>query len=241
IGTAELRPGYATLTADDGSYVSWVEATDSGQVDFVVYDTADRQEVGREADPQAPLGGKPAAFGLPVVEALDDGTAYWHRSDGTVAYDIETEETSMLQKGASPQWLKDVAGGVYARSSFDDVAIVVGPSLSDESPTVPGYSPEAVLSPGGSLLASYENDTLKVTDFALGAEVTPVLEGGALGAVVQWIDDETLVAFTWTAADDSALVDLVECNVSTGACETTAAHAGVAGSVVFPDGRQVND
>jgi hypothetical protein len=94
IGTATARRGYAALAADDhGGYVTWVEDRGAGS-DFVVYDTAARDEAAREADPDAPVGEKPAEFALPVVEALDEGVAYWHRSHGTVAYDIASGETT---------------------------------------------------------------------------------------------------------------------------------------------------
>lgn len=233
IGQVAHRPDYATLAADDrGSLVTWVDDS-KARAEFVVYDTSAREEVAREPDPQAPIGGKPAEFGLPVVEALDEAIAYWHRSDGTVAYDIESGDFTMVAEGASPQWLKDVEDGTLAFSSFDDLAIVVSSDPAADEPLLPAYAEDAPLSLDAGYLAIDQEGSVVVFDVATGTDVTPTESSGE-GRFVLWTGKEEYIAFAFLSSGTGRFQ---QCGVNTQTC--TAATGDVEGvdEIVFPDGR----
>ena len=233
IGSTTLRPGYAAVVADDrGSLVSWAEPTGSG-TDFVVFDTAARSEVARAADPDASIGNKEPAFGLPVVEALDGRTAYWHRSDGTVAFDVDSGETTMLQEGASTDWLKDVENNTLAFASFDDQAVVVSRDPNASGPTVPGYTENAWLSSHASYLATDKQiGDLVIHNVDGGADVVTT-DSGTASWFVQWASDSEYIAADVMAQD---LVSFRKCLIAAQQCTVTAGSVGEQAAVMFPDG-----
>ena len=233
IGQVAHRPGYAAVAGDDrGSLVTWVDDSQAA-AEFVVYDTSARQVVAREPDPGAPIGDKPAEFGLPVVEALDEAIAYWHRSDGTVAYDIYSGDVRMLAEGASPQWLKDVEDGTLAFSSFDDLAVVVSSDPSADEPLLPAYTDDAPLSLDAGYLAIDQEGTVVVLDVTSGSDVTPT-GSSREGRFVQWTGKDEYIAFGFLS---SGAGRFEQCGVNTQACTPATGDVDGANEIVFPDGR----
>jgi hypothetical protein len=233
IGQVAHRPGYAAVAADDrGSLVTWVDDSQAA-AEFVVYDTSAREEVAREPDPEASIGDKPAEFGLPVVEALDEAIAYWHRSDGTVAYDTDSGDVRMLAEGASPQWLKDVEDGTLAFSSFDDLAVVVSSDPAADEPLLPAYTEDAPLSLDAGYLAIDQEGTVVVLDVTSGSDVTPT-DSSREGRFVQWTGKDEYIAFGFLS---SATGRFEQCGVNTQTCTPATGDVDGANEVVFPDGR----
>jgi hypothetical protein len=234
IGSTVLRPGYAALVADEGgSLVSWAAPIQTGGTLFVVFDTATRTEVALVSNPGASSGDEDDEFGLPVVEALDGSTVYLHRSDGTVAFDIDSRETTMLQEGASPDWLKDVEDGTLAFASFDDQAVVVSPDPNADGPLLPGYTESAWLSSSATYLATEQQPgTFVVREVESGGDVT--MPGSATTAwFVEWASDSEYIAADLMAQDS---VSFRKCLIEAQQCTVTTGTVGDRAAVVLPDG-----
>jgi hypothetical protein len=221
----------------DGPYVGWVDGS-SAVPTFVVYDTATRQEVVRTEDGSDP-GGQLDDFTRSAMIAIDGATAYWHNSQGVIAYDISAGTSTVFQPRASVEWLNDVVGGVYATQTIEGEAIHVGTNPTARDPYfVRGL---ATLSPSATRVVIEHDDVEQVFDVASGDDVTPDHAGYPYVVFGQWIDDDTFTEFGLTQAEldndpRDVSFDLLTCSVSAGGCNVTNEDIGETAPMLRPDG-----
>src|SRR4029079_1688564 len=89
-----------------------------GAPEFVVYDTATRDEVVRTSEGSLPGAAQNDINTMSAMLAIDNGVAYWHDATGVKAYDIATGTVTAVKDGAGANWLDDVENGVLAHQ-FD--------------------------------------------------------------------------------------------------------------------------
>ncbi len=237
IGTTELPYGRLLAADDSGGYVAWVDTTATPVPEFVVYDTATREEAVRTAEGSVAITDRTGEFDLPTVLAVDGQTGYWHNSEGVVAWDIAAGSGSVIEPGANSQLLKDVAAGELARASSDDRNVVVSADPQAEAPTFAGG--HAMLSPDARYVYTDDTDVARVFDVATGRDVTPNHQGYPFIAVTQWVDDTTFVALGLSGRAETSPLDLLECSVVAQGCRVVAPGVGTVGNVQFPIGETV--
>jgi hypothetical protein len=215
---------------DDGSLVAWVGAAESGAPQYVVHDTGTGREVARVDDSAAGPAQEETDLGAEVF-AVDDGQVYW-RVDGDrlVRYDVASGETTPVheqQPPADPAHkepavydLADVAAGqlAYLVDAGRGAEAKVGPTVDVDAATVSPAS-NVLLSPDGRYLGAEEEDDIRVYDVASGADVTPDLGRYPFAVAYGWVDlDTAMVLGIENLQGETFDVDLLSCDVPTGAC-----------------------
>jgi hypothetical protein len=241
IGETVQDQGTLLAADDSGPYVEWLDTASGSTPEFVVYDTNTGKEVARTNEGNLPLDPVKDEFDVTRVHAIDGTTAYWHSSEGTVAYDIEAGSQQVLRAHTSASYLFDVSNGLFAFSSFDDLSTVVSRDLGADDPFVPGIG-EPQLSPYGSYVATAPAQLTKIFETATQDDVTPDAKGYRTVLITQWIDDEQYAAIG-TKGDNiyrGPVAQLV-CSITTGTCEEDRASIGTLDELVFPVGGNLTD
>lgn len=227
-----------TLAADDtGSYVAW---TDS-RSEFVVYDTATREEVTRTPADNTETDGVHWDDYGPYVEAVDGDTAYWRTGAGVVAWDLTTQTGEVLVAHEEEFYVHDVADGQVSQlwTSGADLPrdIVVNDDPDVDRPRFP-MSERSDLSPSARHLALgdlFVPPNGGVFDVMSGSDVTPEAPRDYQSVfVAQWIDDDRYVARA--LPKDGKQVDLLTCSIADDTCTVAASAIGSAAEIRFPVG-----
>jgi hypothetical protein len=238
IGSTESEG--SQLAADSsGSYVGWVDSSAGPAPEFVVYDTAAREEVvrtaqGSRADPRAQQRLATAS----VMIAIDGGVAYWHDGSGIQAYDIAAGTVTTVEDGADASWLFDVESGQYARRSFDDISVTVGADPQADGPNFQGS--RGYLTPDAARVATLGGDQSLVFDVATGDDVTPPHPAYPYVVFNQWLDDDRLTFLGMTDPTSPGMTfDLLVCTVTGQACDVAATGIAGPGRVVIQPGMPI--
>ncbi len=239
-GADSQRIGHAAgnrLRADDtGSLVAWVDRTEEGQPQYVVFDTHTMEEVARVDDEvagPAQLGHE--SDGGALVYAVDDGSVYWRAGDVIVRYVVATGDTHVVthwvegtDSSSGPRLVDvvDVAAGrlAYLVNDQDDQgghsAFFVGDEVGDQA-TELASGHNGYLSPDGRFVGVEDDDVMSLYDTGTGAAVTLAgLDGYPFKVVTGWVDDDTAMVFAIRDLDaDPYAFDMLQCDVPGGACD----------------------
>ena len=174
------------------------------------------------------------------MHAIDSGTAYWHSSAGTVAYDLRDGTQQVVMPHTGPSYLFDVASGLFGHASFDDLASAVTTTMEGRKPVIQGVNP--MLSPDGTYVATTWQQTLRISDIATQRDVTPTARDYQTVLLTQWIDDTTYAA-VGTTGENIYLgpVDSLVCSVTDATCLVQNAQIGPLDRLVFPVGGSITD
>ncbi len=240
IGATNQAAGTMLAADDSGPYVEWVDTDANPLPEFVVFDTSTGKEIARTSEGNKPAARQTDEFELPVVHAIDGETAYWHSSAGTVAYDLAKGTQQLVMPHTSPAYLFDVANGLFAHASFDDLASAVTTTMSAERPVIQGVSP--VLSPNGTYVATTWQQSLRISDVATQRDLTPQARDYQTVLLTQWIDDFTYAAVGTTGGNIyRGEVDSLVCSVPDGRCLVENEQIGSLDRLVFPVGGSITD
>lgn len=214
----------------EGPYAAYVSLA-GDRPEVVVRNTVDDAEVLRTSAGVDP-GAQKADETRVVLLALDGSQLYWHNSQGVVVSDLSApnDDPIVLQPNASTIWLWDVARGVLARESFDDITVTVSRDTDATSPNFEGDT--ATLSPDASHVATVSGEELRVYDVATGRDVTPKAPAFAQTRLVNWLSGNTFVMAG--ANDYGGNAVLLECSARSGTCEPQSTEIGVFGSLITP-------
>lgn len=210
--------GQTFLVSDpENSWVGWVD--ESGATPAVVaHDLASGRT--RRHDVQAEArGADEEVVVLTWLLGIDDGTAYWIDLRGTVAGDLETGATTVLPVPGPERWVSGVRDGFQVR-------LVETPSGGDLGSEVVDRNGKVVLpvkkdryfgaiSPGARWITT---DGPVVVELGSGRQF-PLQIGSSRDVLAyEWLDGDTVAAFR----ENDDAVDLLTCEVETGACTVAA-------------------
>lgn len=224
-GSDPVRIGTATPRDDDllsvvgdaeGSLVGWVDGSGAKPA-FVVHDLAsgEEQRFDEHTDPAMKRAELPEAA---LFLGVDDRTMYWLDRRGTVAVDVDTGDVRVLGGPDQPVYILDANAGLTVNWVESESGGDLGSEVVDsEGHVVLGWRKAGTvgaLSPDGRWVAGL--DTPSVVEVATGERHR--LETGHAGDAVgyDWLDDDTLLAFT--ELDDDQAIGLLRCEVTAGTC-----------------------
>ncbi len=238
-GTDAQRIGHAAgnrLRADDtGSLVAWVDRTEEGQPQYVVFDTHTMEEVARVDDEVAgPARPGHESDGGALVYAVDDGSVYWRAGDVIVRYVVATGDTHVVthwvedRDSSSGPRLVDVVDVAAGRLAYlvndqgdqgDQGAFFVGDEVGDQA-TELASGHNGYLAPDGRYVGVEDDDVMSLYDTGTGAAVTLAgLDRYPFKVITGWVDDDTAAVFAIKDLDaDPYAFDMLQCDVPSGAC-----------------------
>ncbi|MDN5851961.1 MAG: hypothetical protein L0K86_03780 [Actinomycetia bacterium] len=217
------------LVADEsGSYAAWVDNTNDGPPEFVVYDTSTLTEVVRTSEGNRP--GKDAVVGgHPRVIAVDGDRVYVRNARGLARIDIPSGHSELLRPGVDEDAeIVDVEDGLRLRRIFTG-----NPDLGESEPPgviVRGQSGESLvvaggrdLSPGAHYVTSDATDSEQIYDTRTGDEVVLDTEEYGFQFVTRWIDADTAVVGVLKDPDAAnPEISMLTCELPSGECEVAA-------------------
>ena len=231
------------IAADEsGSYVAWVDTSDDGPAEFVVYNTSTSKEIVRTSEGNRPGNGTPVG-GVPNVIALDGEHAYVRNAKGFARIQIPSGHSELLRRGAgNDSEITAVENGQRLRR------VLIGNPDDGEADSpwpvmrrfgqIDGLLVVAGgrdLSPDAHYVTSDANDSEQLFDTQTGDEVELDTSEYGFQAVSQWIDNDTVslgVLEDPDAADPD--VSMLTCEVPSGACDVAAED--LPSNIVLPIG-----
>jgi hypothetical protein len=240
IGQTDQQAGTLLAADDSGPYAEWVDTDAEPVPEFVVFDTATGRQVVRTSEGNKPVPDQADEFDLPVVHAIDDDTAYWHSSAGTVAYDLTAGTQQVIQPHSDATYLYDVADGTFAHSS-QNLSTAVGHDIGAARPFVPGIG-EPVLSPSATFVMTMPGTTSKIWTVDGQKDVTPDAGPYRTVLLTQWLDDFSFAAIGSRSGNIyRGDVAMLVCSVTDGQCTTDSESIGSLDRLIFPLGGSLTD
>ncbi len=205
---------YPQLVSDtEGSLAGWVDRS-GGRPAFVAFDQSSGETFRNDEATGPDMGALADETDPAYFYAIDGRTAYWRDQRGAVAVDLDTGKTSVVDAGARNGFdLVGVGSGVIATPAGDRGTALRGAGRDLVLRNV--YTSEARFSPDARWVA-LDADEPTIFDARTAEQVAIDLDVW-FGTGIEWLDDDTVVMLTAEAED--APVDLVTCQVPSGACE----------------------
>jgi hypothetical protein len=224
-----------------GSRAGWVEVEDAAAPRPMVYD----QSTGAWSSSGAAIseqGAPPDERDRTKFYAIDGDTAYWRDTRGTVAVDLTTADTEVIDAATlNGVEILDVENGVIATDAYDEgTRLGVAGGSQVLLPEV--YGSLGVLSPDAEYYSS-DADEPEVYDARNGQRV-PLDLDYAFATGYEWLSDDQLAVIAQETPTSS--VQLLTCRVPEGSCEVVVDGLGsfddlTAEGFSLPVGEQVGD
>lgn len=229
------------VSDDESGLAGWVDPTGAEPV-FVVLDQVSGETTTYDDHVEADMGNLADEADPAYFYAIDDRTAYWRDGRGAVAFDLDSEEVTVIDANARNGFgISDVENGVFAFTTENGT--FVGPSRSDGIELPQTYGGFGAFSPDARYYSS-EGDAPEVFDATTGEQVTLDLDGRQFGTGYEWLDDQTLVVLAAEKARMDSMAELLTCTVPDGACEFVTelgTFEDIAGVIALPGGESTGD
>lgn len=228
-----FRPRLVT----DGSWVGWVSAARTGDVQAHFVDLGGQGESGSFSLPESG-----SATTSPLV-SISDGTAYLRGTDGVTPLRLDGPMTGQAAPLPSTpgSWIVDIRGGTVIRSADDGTTVQRGdsPPQALTHRGMPIQQSSGTLSPNGEAWAP-DQDTITVvrTTGDVGADLTPDIGSryAYFSTVYRWLDDSTVAVIA--AEAEQGPYALLRCDVPSRACRTEV-ELGSPDGLVLPAGERI--